>query len=105
MAKSVKGTIFISCFMQIAYCIDPKDDPRLPLIVMNNDQICYLNQVFWLVYDDATSWRSLSFYHRTKVEDIKEHKALAESEFAEIAESAFKLQASIRSGDKVSKNF
>jgi hypothetical protein len=41
--------------------------------------------VFWLVYDGATSWRSLSFYHRPKVQDVE---ALAESEFATIPEAS-----------------
>jgi hypothetical protein len=40
--------------------------------------------VFWLEYDDSTLWRSLSFYHRPKVEVIE---ALADSEFAAIPEA------------------
>ena len=68
-----------------AYSLNPADYPRLPLFALNKDQTCYLNQVFWLVYDDVSSWRSMSFYHRSKVEDIE---ALAESEFAAIDDSA-----------------
>jgi len=84
-----------------AYSLDPKDYPRLPLFSLHKEQTCYLNQVFWLVYNDATtSWRSLSFLHRSRVEDIE---ALADAEYDAIPESA--------SGDaqpscpKISKTF
>jgi hypothetical protein len=79
-----------------AYSLDPKDYPRLPLFSLHKEQTCYLNQVFWLVYDDYTSWRSLSFYHRPKVEDIEAH---AESKFAAIPE------ASLPACPKISKLF
>lgn len=67
-----------------AYSLDPKDYPNLPLFVLTKDQNYYLNQVFWLVYDDLSSWPSMSFYHRTSVEDVE---ALAKSEYSAIAES------------------
>ena len=53
-------------------------DPAAP------EQCVLLNQVFWLVYDDLSSWPSMSFYHRTSVEDVE---ALAQSEYSAIAES------------------
>jgi hypothetical protein len=67
-----------------AYSLDPKDYPRLPLFALHKEQTCYLNQVFWLVYNDATtSWRSLSSLHRSRVEDIE---ALAEAGREDIAQ-------------------
>ena len=83
-----------------AYSLDPKDYPTLPLFAWNKDQSCYLNQVFWLVYDDASSWRSLSSLQRSRVEDIE---ALAEEEYAEIPESA--SGAKQPSCPKISKTF
>ena len=63
---------------------NPKDYPRLPLFALHKEQTCYLNQVFWLVYNDATtSWRSLSSLHRSRVEDIE---ALAEAGREDIAQ-------------------
>ena len=68
---------------------------------MHKDQTCYLNQVFWLVYNDATtSWRSLSHLHRSRVEDIE---ALAEAEYDAIPESA--SGAAQPSCPKISKTF
>ena len=71
-----------------AYSLRPEDYPRLPLYAKHPIQACYLNEVFWLVYDNlsgaSTAWWSLSFYQRSRVEDIE---ALAESEFPEIAAS------------------
>jgi hypothetical protein len=44
-----------------AYSLDPADCPQLPLFSSAGEtRTCYLNGVFWLVYDDATTWRSLS---------------------------------------------
>ena len=83
-----------------AYSLNPADYPRLPLFAFNKDQACYLNQVFWLVYEDATSWRSLSSMHRSRVEDIE---ALAESEFDAIAESP--SGAALPACPKISKTF
>ncbi len=67
-----------------AYSLIPADYPRLPLFSFKGSN-SYLNQVFWLVYDGATSWRSLSFYHCPKVEDVE---ALAESEFVASPEAS-----------------
>ena len=84
-----------------AYSLDPKDYPRLPLFAWNKDQSCYLNQVFWLVYNDATtSWRSLAYLQRSRVEDIE---ALAESEYDAIPESASGVAQ--LSCPKISKTF
>ncbi len=65
--------------------LDPADYPRLPLFAWSKDHSAYLNQVFWRVYKNASTWQSLaSFYRSSKLEDIE---ALAESEFAAIAVS------------------
>jgi hypothetical protein len=84
-----------------AYSLAPADYPRLPLFSFKgSNSSSYLNQleVFWLVYDDATSWRSLSFYQRPKVEDVE---ALAESEFAAIPEASLPACPNL----KISKPF
>jgi hypothetical protein len=41
-----------------AYSLAPADYPRLSLFSFKSSN-SYLNQVFWLVYDGATSWRSI----------------------------------------------
>jgi hypothetical protein len=83
-----------------AYSLDPADYPGLPLFALNKDQACYLNQVFWLVYDDSTSWRSLSSFRRSTAGDVE---TLAESEFAEIAESS--SGPALPACPKISKTF
>ena len=89
-----------------AYSLLPDDHPRLPLCKKHPIQACYLNEVFWLVYDNMSGapipWRSLSFYDLSRVEDIA-GEALAESEFSKIAASpSGNGQSAVQ---KISKHF
>ena len=63
------------------------------------DKCVVLNQVFWLVLDDAFSWRSMSRLSCNTVEEV-EH--LAESQYLSIAAS--KSGAALKAIPKISKH-
>jgi hypothetical protein len=73
------------------YSPSPADYPRLPLLLFAC-KTPYLNQVFWLVQDEATTWQSSSFYHCSTLEDIE---ALAESEIGHHCRLVQKLPSSL----------
>ena len=81
------------------YSLKPEDYPRLPLFKPAPDKCVVLNQVFWLVLDDAFSWRSMSRLSCNTVEEV-EH--LAESQYLSIAAS--KSGAALKAIPKISKH-
>jgi hypothetical protein len=82
------------------YSLKPEDYPRLPLFKPAPAEKCVLlNQVFWLVLDDAFSWRSMSRLSCNTVEEV-EH--LAESQYLSIAAS--KSGAALKAIPKISKH-
>ena len=81
------------------YSLKPDDYPRLPLFTSSPEKCVVLNQVFWLVFDDAFSWRSMSNLSCNTVEEI-EH--LAESQYLSIAAS--KSGAALKAIPKISKH-
>ena len=85
---------------QRAFSLAPADNPRPPLFSFKSSN-SHLNQAFWLVCDDATSWdggSACSFCRRPKMRG-SDMEALAESEFAAIPE------ASLPACAKISKPF
>ena len=81
------------------YSLKPEDYPRLPLFKPAPEKCVVLNQVFWLVLDDAFSWRSMSRLSCNTVEEV-EH--LAESQYLSIAAS--KSGAALKAIPKISKH-
>ena len=79
--------------------LKPEDYPRLPLFTAAPEKCVLLNQVFWLVLDDAFSWRSMSRLSCNTVEEV-EH--LAESQYVSIAAS--KSGPALRAVPKISKH-
>ena len=82
--------------------LKPEDYPRLPLFTTDRtapEKCVLLNQVFWLVLDDAFSWRSMSRLACNTVEEV-EH--LAESQYVSIAAS--KSGAALKAVPKISKH-
>ena len=82
--------------------LKPEDYPRLPLFTTDRtapEKCVFLNQVFWLVLDDAFSWRSMSRLACNTVEEV-EH--LAESQCVSIAAS--KSGAALKAVPKISKH-
>ena len=84
--------------------LKPKDYPRLPLFTTDRtapEKCVLLNQVFWLVLDDAFSWLSISRLSCNTVEvTVVEH--LAESQYLSIAAS--KSGAALKAIPKISKH-
>lgn len=71
------------------YSIKPDDYPRLPLYTHDAnaaDKGVLLNQVFWLMFDDALSWRSMSLL-RVSCSTAEEAELLALSEYPPIEAS------------------
>jgi len=81
------------------YSLKPEDYPRLPLFTAAPEKCVLLNQVFWLVWDDASSWRSMSRLSCNTVEEV-EH--LAESQYVSIAAS--KSGPALKAVPKISKH-
>jgi hypothetical protein len=81
------------------YSLKPEDYPTLPLFKADPEKCVLLNQVFWLVLDDAFSWRSMSRLSCNTVEEV-EH--LAESQYLSIAAS--RSGAALPAIPKISKH-
>jgi len=95
--------IFIPSPFSITCRLDslkPEDYPRLPLFTAAPEKCVLLNQVFWLVWDDASSWRSMS-RSRLSCNTVEEVEHLAESQYVSIAAS--KSGPALKAVPKISK--
>ena len=83
--------------------LELEDYPRLPLFTTRTgpEKCVLLNQVFWLVWDDASSWRSMSRLSCNTV-TVEEVEHLAESQYVSIAAS--KSGPALKAVPKISKH-